>query len=247
MGIETPFFTYDPSTYVQPLLKKYDIKGIDTSSPGVIANNCVRVNVGNTFTGEDQGWGHLYGPPGLFSVPIAQPINNTLGPGGTCTGTEAVGFVRNNEDIILGIRDNINQSKSGLTPSSIGSVALYAAGYSGSNNFQLTADGNQTSNCQTFNLVSNANTINLGSLTPNYQVAVSQLVDQNFTVLSNACANACGTASPSLATLLSGYPPTTPRPATTADLTSIVQVLITFVSTMTSFPSVKSTYVNVAG
>ena len=243
MGTETPFFTYDPSTYVQPLLKKYDIKGIDTSSPGVIANNCVRVNIGNTFTGEDQGWGHLYGPPGLFSVPIAQPINNTLGPGGTCTGTEAVGFVRNNEDIILGIRDNINQSKSGLTPSSIGSVALYAAGYSGSNNFQLTADGNQTSNCQTFNLVSNANTINLGSLTPNYQVAVSQLADQNFTVLSNACA----TATTSLATLLSGFP-STPRPATTADLILIVNILTAFVNTMnTPFPSVKSTYVNVAG
>lgn len=243
MVTDTPFYTFDPSTYVQPLLKKYDITGLDTSSPGVIANNCIRVNLGNTFTGEDHGWGHLYGPPGLFSVPIAQPINNTLGPGGTCTGTEAIGFVRNNEDIILGIRDNLNQSKSGLSPSSIGSVALYAAGYSGNNNFQLTADGNQTSNCQTFNLVSGAKEINLGSLSPSYQVAVSQLVDENFTTIQNASA----TANIALAGLVNGAF-STPRPATTADLVSIISILTTLLNAIdTPFPTVKSTYVNLAG
>jgi hypothetical protein len=242
----TPYFTYD-STIPQQWIQKKDAIGQDTSSPGVLATKSIRLQIGNTVTGEASGYGHLYSPFGIYSVPVIYPVGNNSGVAGSITGSEILSWIRNDENLIFAGRDVANQYKAGEV--NAGEISVYAPGCPTQNSYYIDVNGNQTATVpnnlnltvtKTTNIVSP--TINLGSASPSDQVARASVTNNNFTIITNASQTALVT----LNGLAASYSATPTVPATYQNLMAVIAPLIALLEAF-QFQPTNSSVANLSG
>jgi hypothetical protein len=108
-----------------------DVLGIGTSSTPGNNVNSIKLNLGVGYTGESYTQDALlFNSPGITSVPLGPGTFNTsgifVGSNTSPFSTQAVSVVRNDQHIVLGVRDTRTQFTAGnLEP---GETAVYATG-----------------------------------------------------------------------------------------------------------------------
>jgi hypothetical protein len=210
----TPYWISD-TTLPQQAFFHYDVIALDANPPVI---NALKMQLGITPSGEDSGlFAEHFQPFGFMGVPVISTLGNPA-------GTELIGWWREDGPFSFAGRDTVNQWKAGTV--NPGETALYSPGAQGINRIYLDINGNVFVSVQnTINLVSAANQINLGSLSPSDQASRASITNSNFSNIISACQSAITAA--------------TPNDGGKAAFTAFMNAL--------SFPSVASSVVNLSG